>query len=721
MAEIVDSVGEKAMGEFLSEAQEIVESLNRDILQLDDNIKRDKKDPDLINNIFRSAHSLKGISGMFGVKKMADVAHDLENLLDSLRMGKVTISADVIDVLFEAVEVFNQLIAESGGGPKVAKKVISDLIKQIESVGKSSAGAEEENPLDTIEIDSGILSVLTEYEEYRLIDNIRSGVNLFKVHASFELMNFDESLAQLSAQLKTIGEVITTLPSSESSSEQGIDFDLILGTEMSLSDVKEHVESDEIRVSAIERKTAAPAAKPVRKAAPAGKKEKPQVKKTAPAEEGAEEEEEEEEEADEEETDTGGGGDGEGPPPGGDTASLRSVSQTVRVDIQKLDSLMNIVGELVLVRTAMQAISEQLKAEQGFTGLAVDLFKESRNFERKLDELQGGIMEVRMVPLGQNFEKLSRMVRKISRSSGKEIELQISGADTELDKLIVEDLADPLMHILRNAIDHGVESPSERTSQGKPAAGQVAISAFQKGNHVVIEIADDGRGLVIDRIKETALKKGIVEKDHLADMTQRDLLNLLFLPGFSTSKEVSEISGRGVGLDVVKTNIANLSGMIDVYSEEGKGAKFTITLPITLAIIRALIIRVNERIYAVPLNSVLEIINVNTNRVRTIERREVIELRGATLPLLRLSDWFELGESLAGEGGILYVVVVGLAQNRLGIVVDGVIGQQDIVIKSLGKSLSKVSGIAGATNLASQQTILVLDVGALIEEALSRE
>jgi two-component system chemotaxis sensor kinase CheA len=277
------------------------------------------------------------------------------------------------------------------------------------------------------------------------------------------------------------------------------------------------------------------------------------------------------------------------------------------------------------------------------------------------------------------------------------------------------------MHILRNAIDHGIESPSERTSKGKPAAGQVSISAFQKGNHVVIEITDDGRGLVIDKIKDTALKKGIVEKEYLADMTQRDLLNLLFLPGFSTSKEVSEISGRGVGLDVVKTNIANLSGMIDVYSEEDKGARFTITLPITLAIIRALIIRVNERVYAVPLNSVLEIINVNMNRVRTIERREVIELRGATLPLLRLSNWFELGESMAGEGGILYVVVVGLAQNRLGIVVDGVIGQQDIVIKSLGKSLSKVSGIAGATNLASQQTILVLDVGALIEEALSRE
>jgi two-component system chemotaxis sensor kinase CheA len=715
MAEIVDSVGEKAMSEFLSEAQEIVESLNRDILQQDDNMKRNKKDPDLINNIFRSAHSLKGISGMFGVKKMADIAHDLENLLDGLRMGKVIISPEVIDVLFDAVEVFNQLIAESGGGPKVGKRVLSTLLKQIEEVSKVAAEVEDGNPLDAIEIDSSILSVLTEYEEYRLIDNIRSGVNLFKVHASFELMNFDESLAQLSAQLKTIGEVITTLPSSESFTELGIDFDLMIGTEMSLGDVKKRVESDETKVIAIERKTDSPAPTAARKAAPAKKKKEVKAPKPVLAEE--DKKDEDEVEGNEEE-----GGDDEGPPPeGGASGSLRSISQTVRVDIQKLDRLMNVVGELVLVRTAIQAISEQLKADQGFTGLAVDLFKESRNFERKLDELQGGIMEVRMVPLGQNFEKLSRMVRKLSRSSGKEIELQISGADTELDKLIVEDLADPLMHILRNAIDHGIENPSDRVSQGKPSVGRISITAFQKGNHVVIEIADDGRGLVMERIKETALHKGVVEKEYLPDMTQRDLTNLLFLPGFSTSKEVSEISGRGVGLDVVKTNIANLSGMIDVYSEEGQGSKFTITLPITLAIIRALIIRVNDQVYAVPLNSVLEILNVNMNRLRTIERREVIELRGATLPLLRLSDLFDLGEPMDGEGGVLYVVMVGLAQNRLGVVVDGVIGQQDIVVKSLGKSLSKVSGVAGATNLASQKTILVLDVGALIEEALLRE
>jgi two-component system, chemotaxis family, sensor kinase CheA len=704
-----DKIGSKALNDFLSEAQEIVESLNRDVLQLDDNIKRGKKDPDLINNVFRSAHSLKGLSGMFGVQKMSDVAHDLENLLDDLRMGKVIASVEVVDVLFEAVEVFNRLIAESGGGPNVPRKILTNLLKQLEQSAKASIAGKEDNPLDAVKIDASILGVLTEYEEYRLIDNIRQGVNLYRVHASFNLMDFDESLASLTSELKTEGEVITTLPSSESSTDQGIDFDLIFGSESGIDKIKEMVERKEVHIYAIERRIPAETTAQVKA-------------DQQPADKRASADIDVEMQGDADESDTDPESDPQENGQGGmETGTLRSVSQTVRVDITKLDSLMNIVGELVLVKTSVQSISEQLKAEQGFTGLAVDLFKESRNFERKLNELQSGIMEVRMVPLGQNFEKLSRMIRKLSRSSGKDVDLRISGAETELDKLIVEDLADPLMHILRNAIDHGLETPDQRIAAGKPPTGVISMSAYQKGNHVVIEITDDGRGLNIERIRKTAVKRGLVQKEYLQDMTHRDMMNLLFIPGFSTSEGVTEISGRGVGLDVVKTNIANLSGMIDVNSEAGNGTRFTITLPITLAIIRALIIRINERVYAIPLNSVLEIINVNTERIRTIERREVIELRGATLPLLRLSDLFELGPSLTDESGVLYVVVVGLAQNRLGIVVDGLIGQQDIVIKSLGSSLSRISGIAGATNLASQQTILVLDVGALIEEALSRE
>ncbi len=682
MTEIVDGISEKALNEFLSEAQEIVESLNRDVLKLDDDLKREKKDPDLINNIFRAAHSLKGLSGMFGVQKLSELAHSMENLLDAIRLGRVALSSEVIDVLLETLELFNRLIAESSGGPKVPKRALNAIKKQLDNATASSKTMGEGDVLARLEIDPEVLAVLTEYEEYRLVDNVRQGMNLMMVHASFDLMSFDDGLAELSSELKTIGEVVSTLPSSDPSSDQKIDFDIIIATRLDAQQVGKQLSFGDVGIKVIEE----------------GSSER--VEEALPEKEIGEE---------------------AGSSLESDTYSMRSVSQTVRVDIKKLDTLMNTVGELVLVRTAVQHLSEQLKTELGFTGLAVDLYKEARNFERKLSELQMGIMDVRMVPLGQNLDKLARLVRRLSRMVGKEIELRIKGADTELDKLIVEDLTDPLVHIIRNSVDHGIEPPKERERQGKPRQGVIDINAFQKGNHVVIEISDDGQGIDIERVKSKALDAGIIDSMRAKDMSDREAMNLLFMPGFSTSEEISELSGRGVGLDVVKNNISELSGMIDIESKFGHGTKLIITLPITLAIIRALIIRAAERIYAVPLNSVIEIISVRTSRVRTIERREVIELRGTTLPLIRLSDFFGLEAQAHRGDDNLFVVVVGLAQNRLGVVVEDLVGQQDIVIKPLGESLSHVPGISGATSLADQQTILVLDVGAIIEEAMVRE
>ncbi|MBN2498376.1 MAG: chemotaxis protein CheA [Deltaproteobacteria bacterium] len=679
MAEYVDGISEKALGDFLSESQEIVESLNRDILKFDDHLKRGFKDPELINNVFRSAHSLKGLAGMFGAEKMAELSHTLETLLDGLRLGRVAASVEIVDVLFESIELFNRLIAELSAGPEVPRRDLKTLLGRIERSASRSQMVTDMSPLELIDLDPAISSVLTEYEEHRLVDNIRQRVRLFKVRACFDLMSFDEGLAGLTAELKKLGEVITTLPSAEGVEENTIRFDFIVGSEASPGEFEERLAGMSVEVELIPRKDGYGA-------------DRGEASEDLPVE------------------------------PIADGISLRSVSQTVRVEIAKLDSLMNIVGELVLVRTRMNEISEQLRAEKGFTGLAIELFKTARTFERKLDELRSGIMEVRMVPLGQNFEKLSRMVRKLSRSTGKKVELRIRGADTELDKLIVEDLADPLMHILRNAFDHGIEPVDERVRAGKSPQGIIDMNAFQKGNHVVIEIADDGRGVDFEKLKARAVAMGIEDPERLGELGRRELMNFLFMPGFSTSDEVSEISGRGVGLDVVKNNIANLSGVIDIYSDPGKGTRIVITLPVTLAIIRALIVRACDQTYAIPLSSVLEIICIDADALRTIERREVIELRGSTLPLLRLENAFDLraGQTGSREEG-LYVVVAGLAENRLGIAVDGLIGQQDIVIKSLGRSLSQVPGVAGATSLASQQTILVLDVAALIEETLARE
>ncbi len=509
-------------------------------------------------------------------------------------------------------------------------------------------------------------------------------------------MTFDRELSDLTTRVKTVGEVISTLPSGEGGSDSSIDFDLLLGTDRSRDALEQAIAGIPVDLEAIPRKGAAR-----RRRAPA-----PKTAQVGPFKA-----------ADADATGVAAAEAAQAVAAHDDFASLKSVAQTVRVDISRLDHLMNVVGELVLSKSNIQRISDQLKERMGFNGLAVDLYKEARNLERKLEELQGGVLEVRMVPLGQIFDKLQRMVRKIAREAGKEVRLEVSGGDTELDKLIIEDLSDPLMHMIRNAVDHGIEAPAVRRAAGKPAEGLIHLEAVQKGNHVTIEVTDDGEGMDEQTILNTALDRGLITREQAGELTRRDVLGLVFTAGFSTRTEVSDLSGRGVGLDVVKTNIGNLSGVIDVHSEPGHGTRFSVTLPITLAIIQALVIKVSGRVYAVPLASVLEILRLAPGELRTVEQREVIDLRGSTVPLVRLSRLFELGE-VARPTDRFYAVIVGLAQNRIGIAVDELLGQQDVVIKSLGGKLDGVRGIAGATDLGDQRTTLVLDVGALIDEVL---
>jgi two-component system chemotaxis sensor kinase CheA len=410
-------------------------------------------------------------------------------------------------------------------------------------------------------------------------------------------------------------------------------------------------------------------------------------------------------------------------PDGWGEASLRSATQTVRVEIGRLDALMTIVGELALEKTVLAGIADHLKQAGGAPALASALTKASRSLEKRLTELQERVMEVRMVPLSQAFDKMARTVRKLSRDAGKEVDLVVSGADTKLDKLIVEEIVDPLMHITRNAIDHGIEPPGERQAAGKPVRGRIDLSAYQKGNHVVIEVADDGQGLDFDRVREVAVARGLLPDDG-PPLKVREAFDLLCAPGFSTCDAVTEISGRGVGMDVVKTSIRRLSGVLDFETTRGRGTKMIITLPMTLAIIQALIVSGCGRTYAIPLNQVQENLMIAPGEIRTIDRREVIQLRERTLPIARLERLFRLEPpegwrpgSSRGDG-TLYVVVVGVGDLRMGLVVDELIGQQDVVVKSIGELLKAVRGIAGAADLGNQQTILVLDVGALIDEAI---
>lgn len=659
---------EDSLKEFVAEAEEIVEGLTQNLLLIEATEDKTTVRPDVLNAIFRAAHSLKGMSGMVGMKKVEGVSHHLEDMLDRLRMGKLTLSQPVADTLFKGVELIRELIVSVNAG-QGEEADTAPVIQQIERVMTG-----EEAPPASSEfegISPNITNVLTEYETYRLKENIRLGHNLFGLTVRFKLETFDKDLTQLTNTLQTVGEIITTLPNPGMSADAGIVFNLIIGTPSDHETIQTQLSGKELEIQAIG---------PKGKQAPTEKAATPQQ---APVEDRGSE-------------------------------SIRSITPTVRVDIGKLDSLLNMVGELILNKSVIGQIGKEMLISRGFTTEGVELQKAYQALERRVGELQEGLIEIRMIPIGQVFERLVRVVRKLSQALGKEAKLQFSGEETKLDKSVIEEIADPLMHLVRNSLDHGIESKEERRKAGKPEAGVIHLQATQKGNHVVIEVEDDGRGIDIARVHKRGVERGLLEENKEYD--QREVMNVLFSPGFSTAEEVTETSGRGVGLDVVARNISKLSGMVDVETEMGKRTRFSLTLPITLVIIKALIVRVGAETYAIPLNSVFESLMIGPKDIRTVERREVIELRDRTLSLLRLQDVFRLP---AGESeGLLYVIVVELAERRLGLVVDEIEGQQEILIKPLGEFLRDTPGIAGATELGNRKTVLVLDVAALMEEAI---
>ena len=658
---------EDSLKEFVAEAEEIIEGLNRNLLAMEATEDKTAVRPDILNAIFRAAHTLKGMSGMVGLKKVSEVSHRLEDMLDKLRMGKLGLNQPLMDTLFKGMELVRGLIVSAHAG-KGEEADIAPLLQNIEQVMSGKGVQESSNEIEGIS--PNIIKVLTEYETHRLKENIRLGSHLFELTVRFSLDNFDKELAKLTGKLQTLGEIITTLPSPGMSADAGIVFNLIIGTKSDQETLQTRLSEEQVEINAIGPKT---------------KKDPSEDAGTARAQE----------------DDKGIG-------------SIRSITPTVRVDIGKLDSLLNIVGELVLNKAVIGQIGKELLQRQEFVTEGIELQKAYQALDRRVGELQEGLIEIRMLPIGQVFDRLVRVVRKLSQELGKEIDLQISGEETKLDKSMIEEIADPLMHLIRNALDHGIESREERRKAGKPQSGIINLRAAQKGNNVVIEIEDDGMGIDLAKVYRKGLERGLLEKNKEYD--QRELINLLFTPGFSTAEEVTEISGRGVGLDVVAKNIGKLSGLVDVETELGKGTKFSITLPITLVIIKALVVRVGNEAYAIPLNSVSESLMIQQKDIRTVERREVIQLREQTLSLLRLGDVFHLSSNGPWEDRF-YVIVVGLAEKRLGLVVDLIEGQQEIVIKSLGECLRDTPGIAGATELGNRKTILVLDVGALVEEA----
>jgi two-component system chemotaxis sensor kinase CheA len=403
--------------------------------------------------------------------------------------------------------------------------------------------------------------------------------------------------------------------------------------------------------------------------------------------------------------------------------SKRAAGQTIRVDIERLDTLLNLVGELVINRTRISDIASTLTrlmndkavaAPQALVGpLAKDLANSAAMLARTSNEIQESIMKVRMVPIGQVFDRFPRLVRDVAKARGKEVQLEISGAETDLDKTIVDEVGEPLMHLLRNCVDHGIEAPDLREARGKSRVGTISLNAFHEGNQIIIEVSDDGNGIDLERVRARGVKQGLLGADDKP--TDRELIELIFTPGFSTAETVSDVSGRGVGMDVVKKNITGLKGVFDVDSIAGAGTKFTIKLPLTLAIIQALLVRVVDELYAIPLDSVIESQRVELPDVRTVHGNEVITLRGQVVPLLRIADFFELGGERDPEK--VMIVIVGLQGRQVGLVVDGFQGEQEIVIKPLSVVVGRIPGISGATILGNGQISLIIDVHSLVSEA----
>jgi two-component system chemotaxis sensor kinase CheA len=645
--------------EFIAEAEDLLEESQKLILEIQETVSTGLN-PDTINALFRTMHTLKGVSGLFGLQGIMSISHALESLMDEIRLGKIPVNDAVAGFLFNNLDNMKNLVEKISSGEEEGD--VSVFLKDIESFRNSQKG-QAEGPSAEASIDESIMRVLSEYEEHRLKANIREGKSICLAKAVFSLDVFDKSLEELTKLIKTKGELISTLPTSSDVPDGSIGFNLMFGTTSPPEDIMNDVKVD-VDVL-VQPKTAQQQAAPVPST--------PKIPDT----------------------------------------HLKSTSTTVRVDIDKLDRILNTIGELTLAKGAVKRIGTELLETYGNSHLVYDVHKISQTLERRLAELQTQVLEVRMVPIGQIFTRLAQIVRRYSHEIGKQIELSVFGEDTELDKYLAEEIVDPLMHLIRNAIDHGIEPPEERNRKGKKESGTIILKAYQKGNHVIIEVKDDGQGIDTDRVRKKAIEKGLVASDE--ELSEKEIIDFIFVPGFSTKDVVTEVSGRGVGMDVVKDKLSALGGFAEVETARDAGTTFMLTLPITLAIIKALIVRVGEQKFTVPLTAMSETLIVEHKDIQTIEWKEVYYLRGEMLPMVRASRFFGIeGDSTERS----FAIVVGFGQRRVGLMVDELFGQHEIVIKSLGDYLKELRGFAGAAEIGKHEVVLVIDAESIIDDSV---
>jgi len=641
--------------EFITEAEDLLNNTQSLTLELQESIERKSVNPDTVNALFRDMHTLKGLSGLFGLQWITDLSHRLESLLDDLRLGKLDATESLTNFLLRNVDILREMIKNVETDEEVD---VARYLEDIDKFKNEAGSTRSELDLKGM-IDDDILSVLSEYEEHRLKANIKAGNGVYAVRATFSLDEFDTKLTELTDLVKASGELLSTLPTSDEVPSGSIGFKLILGSATDEDELREEMGRD-IEVLVEKRH---------------------------------------EEEQKQEET----------------TGSLKSISTTVRVDIEKLDRILNTVGEISLAKGAVKRIGDEMFEDEGHKKLVMDVFKVGRSLERRISELQDQVLDIRMIPIGQIFSRLSQVIRRYSRQMKKKIALHVYGEDTNIDKYLAEEAVDPLMHIVRNAIDHGIESEEERENLGKNPEGTIILKAYQRGNHVVVEVQDDGKGIDLEKVMQKALDKGMIDPEQ--EFTEKEILEFIYLPGFSTAEKVTEVSGRGVGMDIVKSRLAKLGGIVSVESEQGTGTTMSITLPITLAILKALMVRVGSERFGIPLTSINESLKIEPEMLQTIEGRMIVNLRGEMIPVVYIGELMDLDHD---EKGGTYCVIVGFNERRVGLLIDEMFGQHEIVIKSLGGYFEGLKGIAGASEVGKHEIVLVLDVEGIIDSALMK-
>ena len=690
---------------FIDESEEHLQTLSDCIMVLE----KEPDNKDTINEVFRAAHSLKGMAGTMGFKRMQHLTHDMENVFQEVRSDHIKVTSGMIDLLFKCLDAFEGYVDnikstsdEGTEDNEVIIKELNDFIAKTEGAEETgnteTSEAKEAAPESTQEEKAGQEKIELTNDEKKAIREAESNgqhIYVMTVHIQKDCLLKAARAFLVFKAVEDFGQILVYRPSSQDIEDEKFEFefsfflaseeseDKIVAVAKAVSEI-EKVDAEEIHLDEYVKEAEAQEEQQAKEAT-AEQKEAPAeapkaAEKKAPAANAKKQ-----------------------------TNAKPVTGRTVRVDIEKLDALMNQVSELIIAKNSLVSISSNESGEyqnQSF-------HEQIEYLERITTNLHESVMKVRMVPIESVVNKFPRMIRDLSRKLGKKMELYMTGEDTELDRTVVDQIGDPLQHLLRNSADHGLEDNATRVERGKPEVGSIFLKAFQEGNNVIIEVGDDGNGIDVAAVRDKAVERGVITAEQAENMSQKEIINILFLPSFSMAKKITDISGRGVGLDVVKSNIEALGGDVEVRTQLGEGTTFIVRLPLTLAIIQALMVEIRDEKYAIALGSISNIESIPVNEIKYVQAQEVIHLRGAVIPLLRLDQVLDMEEKQE-EPENLTVVIVKKGDSLAGLVVDNLIGQQEIVIKSLGKYINNNKIISGATILGDGEVALILDVNTLM-------